>query len=903
MPTASPPLLKTKLFMPRIRPGAIQRPRLTAKLRLALERKVTLLSAPAGFGKTSLLAEWWASLGGERPHLGWVTLDEGDQDPARFWLYLLSALEGAHPGVTGEALSFLRDNPPAPIETVLLALVNALTEAPGEFLLVLDDLHRVESEPVAEGLRFLVEHLPPSLHLILLSRIDPPLPLTRLRATGDLVEVRAHDLRFTEAEAAALLGALPEVDLSPEEMRALVEKTEGWIAALQLAGLSLQGRADAHGFIATFVSSHQYLVDFLVEEILQNQTPEVQQFLLQTSVLERLSGPLCEAVTSMRGAQATLTMLEQRGLFTVALDPERQWFRYHHLFAEILRAHLQQQAPAQVAELQRKACGWFQAHGMTVEAVRAALAAGDHEESARLIEEAADELWAENQVETLRTLLGALPERLLRSRPRLMVHTIRLRLIYDANILDGEGWLIGAREALERSPLVGTPEGEALGAQLTVLEAIHARASGDVGRAVTLCQGALASFAPDERYWWPMAASVLTLIYQATGEPEAGVPLLQEGCQRSRRAQDLFMAVLQTCLLGDLHLSLGRLRDAYASYEQALVIAGEHAVRSAGWAHVGLGAVLYEWNQVEAAKVHLTKGLELGRRYAHLDTVWRAGRILTYLHQMQRDVEQAWATVDLPEISESVKANPMVRAGNLAQLAQQRLLEGELAEAALLADKMGDHLENALGATWPESLTPARVMLARGRTEAAIEFLQARLALVQAAGEVDPQIRALVLLAQAWDATGDSANAVKALEQALALAEPEGYRRVFLDEGEPLARLLQRTDRRPDWLPGARTVNRIGQAGTPEAPQVPSGQSRLTPGRQGAQPPSPVEPLTDRELETLRLAADGLSNQEIGARLFITPGTVKNHLHNIMGKLGTANRLQAINRARDLGLL
>jgi LuxR family maltose regulon positive regulatory protein len=900
-------LLKTKLFMPRMRPGALVRPRLLAQLLTGVHTKLILVSAPAGFGKTTLMAQWKDALGG-RALLGWVALDENDQDPVRFWTYVLAALDGARPGMAGEAAGLLRSTPPAPTETMLLALVNALADVSDDVFLILDDYHLIRSEEVHRGVRYLLDHLPPYLHLVLLTRTDPPLPLARFRARGDLLEIRAHDLRFQSEEAAALFGSLPGVRLSAEETAALADRTEGWVAGLQLAALSLQGREDAKGFIDAFVTGHHYLVDYLVEEVLYRQTEEIQRFLLRTSVLERLSGPLCEEVAGISGGLALLETLEQRGLFTIALDPERQWFRYHRLFADILRTHLQHLDPDLFLESNRKAAVWLQEHGMRAEAVRAALAARDFVRAADFIEAGADLFWQEGQVETLRSLLGLLPAAVLAERPVLLLQRARITLLIDADVPLGEGDLERAREALARSVLTATDEGRKIDAQIATLEALVARARGSVDRAVSLCRCALAALPNDAGLWWPLAASIYALACQETGDLGATLPTLKEAIVRSLRAHDLFMAVLQSSVQGDMELAMGLLHQAHDTYRQAILLGGEQGspVRSVGWAYAGLGVVLYEWNRVDEARRHMEHARRLGEVYGHFDTDWRASKALTNFYQAQGELGLVRANKVLTWLASAQNFNPGSRAAATAQLAYQALLEGNLAEAIRLCEQVGTQLENGLGATWPESLVPARVMLARGRHSEAVELLRRRLALVEAAQEVDAQIRTLVLLAVALAAAGERGGAVDAVKQALALGRKERYVRAFLDEGPVMLGLLQaaRADgMAPEYVEEILTsagggIGALG--GVQVAPTVvePAGVAgaRLT-----VQPLA--EPLTERELEILRMAATGMSNQEIGARVFIAAGTVKNHLHSIIGKLGVANRLQAINRARDLGLM
>ena len=410
------PLLVTKLHAPRPRAGLVSRSRLSQRLDAGATSTLMLVSAPAGFGKTTLLAEWLADTPLKRS-VAWVSLDEGDNDPVAFWRYVLAALGKAEPGVGATELALLGTPQPPPIQQVLTSLLNDL-DAPGDHIvLVLDDYHQVESREVQEAMGFLLDHLPARLHVVIASRTDPDVPLPRLRARGDLVEVRAAELRFTPAEVATYLNEAMGLQLSAEQVAALEERTEGWIAALQLAALSMQGRDDVAGFIAGFTGDDRYIVDYLAEEVLQRQPAAVRDFLLQTSVLERLNGPLCDAVTETAGGKVVLEALDRGNLFVVPLDDHRQWYRYHHLFADVLRAHLWDESPDLVAELHRRACDWFAANGEPSEAIEHAIAGGHHERAADLLERALRDLARDRQEARLRGWVERLPEEVLAARP------------------------------------------------------------------------------------------------------------------------------------------------------------------------------------------------------------------------------------------------------------------------------------------------------------------------------------------------------------------------------------------------------------------------------------------------------------------------------------------------------
>src|SRR5437660_5899366 len=416
MPT---PILATKLYIPRLRPNVVSRSRLIERLNEGLHRKLTLIAAPAGFGKTTLVSAWVA--GCDR-QVAWLSLDEGDSDPILFLMYLIAALQTIAPNIGEGVLGVLQSPQPPPPDSILTALLNDMTTIPDNFVLVLDDYHVLDAKPVDQALTYLVEHLPPQMHLVIATREDPQLPLARLRAQGQLIELRAADLRFTPSEAAEFLNQVMGLNLSAQDIAALEDRTEGWIVGLQLAALSMQGHQDVPGFIRAFAGDHRYIVDYLVEEVLQRQPEPVRSFLLQTSILDRLSGPLCDAVTGQEEGNARLEALQRGNFFVVPLDDKRHWYRYHHLFAEVLSAHLMAEQPAQVATLHRRASAWYEQHGEVSDSIRHALAAFDFGRAADLVELAVPAMARSRQEATVLGWLTALPDELVRARPVLTVH-------------------------------------------------------------------------------------------------------------------------------------------------------------------------------------------------------------------------------------------------------------------------------------------------------------------------------------------------------------------------------------------------------------------------------------------------------------------------------------------------
>jgi LuxR family maltose regulon positive regulatory protein len=602
-------LLATKLHVPRPQPGFVPRPRLVEALREGLARGRVLVCAPAGSGKTALLADW--ARGGGRP-VAWLSLDGGDSDPARFWRYVVAALDRARPGLAGR----VGPPPSRSFEGLVTALINELAADPGpdEVLLVLDDYHLVDSGPAHESVTFLLENLPPGLRMVVSGRASPPLPLARLRARGQLAELRAADLRFSPEEAAALLAGAGGPGLPGAAVAALVARTEGWAAGLQLAGLSLRGQADAAGFVAAFSGSHRFVLDYLTDEVLDGQTEQVRAFLLDTSVLERLSGALCDAVTGRAGSQAMLAGIERAGLFLVPLDEVRGWWRYHHLFADLLRARLQAEQPGRVPALHRAAAAWCEEHDLADDAVRHALAAGDAAWAARLAEQNVEDLLGRSEGATLRRWLSALPAESVRDRPRLC-----LAQAYGA----AQGFQLEALEALleeaERAFAVsgGEPYEASTGrldsvlanvpAGIAFLRASLARLRGDVALAAGYNRQALAQLGEDDRLLrsfvrWNLA--VTDWLGGRLGPAERG---LAEVLAERRAADEFFedFLAMRVCYdLGEVQRAQGNLGAALATYRQALDTAGESSQTAlTGLAHVGLAQVLYERNELTAAEI------------------------------------------------------------------------------------------------------------------------------------------------------------------------------------------------------------------------------------------------------------------------------------------------------------
>jgi LuxR family transcriptional regulator, maltose regulon positive regulatory protein len=898
------PLLATKLHVPRPRTRLVARVHLVERLQQGVERALTLISAPAGFGKTTLLAQWLAE--SDIP-VAWLSLEAEDNDPTRFLSYLIAALQTLDAQIGSTALVLLRTPQPAPPETVLALLTNELMErGGGDFALVLDDYHVITAESIQRGMTFLLEHLPPQMHLILGSRADPPLPLARLRVQGQLAEMRVADLRFGAAETSAFLQAVMGLDLEASAIATLESFTEGWIVGLQLAALSLQGRTDISAFLAAFSGSHRFVLDYLSEEVLARQPATVQQFLLHTCILERLSGPLCDAVMGQEGSQALLEALEKANLFVVALDDERRWYRYHHLFAEMLRSHLQQREPTLSPRLHRRASSWYEQHELPIEAVQHALAIPDAELAAHLIEPIALPVAFQGQVSTVLGWLNALPKALIYTRPRLCVYYARM--LTSINQLEAAEELLQQAERGVQEDLPAEQVPFILGWVFSVRAGIAAF-SGDVERAISLGRQALALLPEAEVIARAGALVTTSRAYQVSGDVTSVAEREVVAANTFiRTSNNPFATMSSTCVLARLYVLQGRLRQAAATYEQVVQVAPRPEVLRTMYTslyyYFGLGDLLREWNDLQAAERHLAQGMALVNETLSVEPVVAVlgYTALAHLQQARGHSREAFATLDaLAQLAEQRRFLPHLLAQVAAVRAELGLAQGNLAAAILWADSSGLSAEDT-DLSYPQEgayLTLARVRIAQRRSDPATPFLQDVLHMLdrlqesaEAKARMNSVLEILVLRALALEVQGDRTSALSTLERALVLAAHEGYIRLFVDKGEPILTLLRQAYARgiaPDYV--ATLLSAFGEQHPPALP-LPSPRSS-----------SLLEPLTEREREVLHLLLEGASNREIARRLTLSVNTVKRHVYNICGKLGVQSRTQAIVRARALNLV
>lgn len=916
-------LVETKMFVPQARSGAVARPRLDDQL--SAGSRLTLVSAPAGFGKTTLVGSWVARLSSTAgARVAWVSLDAADRDPEMFWTYVLTALDRSAPGAGSTGLAALGAS--LPVEAVLAAVLNELSVLPDDLVLVLDDYHLADGPPLQPGMGFLLERLPPQVHLVISTRADPALPLARMRARGELTEVRAADLRFTDPEISAFLTAATGLRLDPDDVVALGHRTEGWVASLQLAALSLRDRDDPSAFIAGFAGDDRYVVDYLVEEVLAKEPADVREFLLHTAVLDRLTGPLCDAVTGGSNGAQMLESLERRNLFVVPLDDQRRWYRYHHLFADVLQARLLQEDSGVIPELHRRASGWYADQGQPEQAVRHALAAGDGTRAADLVELALPDLRRDRREGLVRRWAAELPDDLVANRPVLAVG-LAGGLMASNDFADVDRRLHDVEQMLDQptSELIVLDPAELarVPAALDTYRAGLSLVAGDLPGAISHADDALAKAPEGDDLTRAAAAGLAGLANWAMSDIKAAhrsYTACAEGLTRADHIADVLGCSLT---LADMELALGRLRDADQTLRRALDLADSHdragaaegrgrTMRGTADMLVGLSRCAWHRNDLDEAATFLKQADELGEPLGLPQHPYRWRVALARLRAAENDYTGALELLDEAERVYVGDFSPQVHPIH-ATRARGLLAAGDVTAAADWAHQHQLAAEDDVSYLHEyEHLTLARVLLAQHLADGSGEkLLQATgllnrlLAAAEAGGRLGTVIEIEVLRARAHKTAGDEAAAVSALEHAVDLAEPDEWVRYFVDAGRALTPLLQRVSER---RPGSRFVHRLQAAlgraevpgdGSPRQPQEGG------PGT-GVEPPLPEplpDPLSDRELEVLRLLASDLDGPGIARHLVVSLNTVRTHTQHIYTKLDVNNRRSAVSRGHQLGLL
>jgi LuxR family maltose regulon positive regulatory protein len=909
-----PLLLQTKLYIPPTRPGLVSRPRLIERLNAGLPgrnrgfaRKLTLVCAPAGYGKTTLVSAWLRSV--DQPH-AWISLDEGDNDLVCFLNYLVTAFRQVD-GEIGQAVQHLLETPQLPsVEALLTELINDILTRSSSLVLVLDDYHTITESSVHEAVGFLLERQPPQMHMVVVSRQDPPLPLSRLRGRGQITEIRQSDLRFTLQEATAFLNQSMGLKLETSQVATLDTHTEGWITGLHMAALALQSRRTDGGtegvarFIDSFSGRHHFVLDYLTDEVLRHQPEPIYKFLLRTCILERMCGSLCDALVNevaqdngtFLSNQQILEYLQQANLFVMPLDDERRWYRYHRLFAELLRARLQETDPDQVAGLHLRAATWYDRNTLPAEAIHHALAVPDFDLAAEVIERAILKIptWSSISTATFMGWMAVLPDEVVHVRPWLRLFASRV-LYLTGQRAAARHALRKLEDSLREDPTL--PDAEQILRLAVSDRASYAAVRGDVQQAIQFARQVLAQLPQDDAGTRIRVTSILGLSSLRAGDVKDAERAFSEAIATAQAAGLKFAAVPLICNLADVQFVQGQLRLAIQNCEQAIQLGTVDGtpIQPVGFAHLELGKILYEQNDLPAAEQHLLKGLKLlqkGQITIGLETGYA---ILAQIRQAQGNAAGALAAID--QAMQITQGNDIARLSTLTSAYQARiwLAQDRLDLAARWAYDYW-HNDQVEYLREFEDLTLARVLLARGESTKALALLDRLLASAEAAGRLGGVIEAQALRALAQQATGDSDGALETLSCALEMAEPEGYVRVFVDAGQPMAELLRRASARGL---GGKYVNKLLGARQPSSPRpTRSGFAHPT-----LQQTALIEPLTDREIEVLLCLAEGLSNAETAQRLFISLPTVKSHTRNIYGKLGVHSRKEAVTQARELGIL
>jgi LuxR family maltose regulon positive regulatory protein len=903
-------LLATKLHIPRVRRELVARPLLVERLEAGFRRKLSLVCAPAGFGKTTLLGEYAAQC--QRP-VSWLSLDEGDNDPTRFWTYIIAALQTIATDVGETHLAMLHSSQAPLTEAFLTGLINEITERPTSCVLILDDLHVITEPQIHDGLAFLLENLPPTLHLILCSRADPPWPLARLRARGEMTELRAEDLRFTLQETTTFLNQALGLALSAEDVAALDTRTEGWIAGLQMAAISMRGRQrmqplhDLSTFIEALTGSHRFILDYLVEEVLDQQPTDIREFLLKTSILERMTAGLCDAVLGRSDSQRILRHLVRSNMFIVPLDDERRWYRYHNLFADLLRSRLDQISPDQIAFIHRRTSEWYEQRGWLAPAVHHSLAADDIQRVARLVEGNAIALVQHRELRTLIRWLGALPDEAFSSHPWLCI-ALAWVLSYAGHVDGIEPLMQRAEQGLEgvRDPA----QVRSILGRIAHLRGYVADLEGDSPRSLRLGREALEHLTEDDASLRAYALSAVGISLRKLGKLSDAAEAFAEAVALSRAAGDSHVAVMVLCRLATLQIWQGQLHQAALTCRNALSVMREHAqgegyrLPTAGYVHIQMSRVLSEWNDLDAAQRHAQQGIDLCQRWGQADILeFGYYHLAKTLYRRQdlarlREISQAFSQI--------IGALPTWFAPGATEVELMvRLASGDLESAFRLAQERGmDTLACLTLDQYFHLFTYVRLLIALGRLDEALELVSQMLDMAEATGAMGYVIELSVLKAVASQAKGDCDQASTALQRALSLAKPEGHVRLFIDEGAAMEKLLTEflEKRRPGQqaaTPGSTVEYATHLLAALEAE---ARQARRPAPSAGPLPPL-ADPLTDRELEVLRLLATELSTAAIADHLVISLHTLRTHTKRIYGKLDVHSRIQAVARAHDLGMM
>lgn len=900
------PLLMTKLLLPQARYDLVRRERLFSQLDRGVARKLTVVLAPPGFGKTTLLSTWAnVHLGGSIP-VAWVSLDEEDNDPVRFWSYLIKSVGDKLEQVDDDVLNLLGQDTPPSTEAIITTFINAIALGGQEFVLMLDDYNAISASVIHEGVSFMLEHMPPTMHLMIASRKEPPLPLARLRGTGQLVEIDTSSLRFTLEEARDFLSQIMGLDISSADAAALENRTEGWVAGLQMAAISIQNQQDISAFIQNFTGDDRNIQDYLIEEVLRTQPDDVRTFLVETSILERVNGDLCDAVTGRDDSQALLESFEKANLFIISLDNRRLWYRYHRLFLDMLRSRLEQLDTERVKKLHLRAAEWFEQNGLSDEALAHAMSAQDYQRLISLLDRAGMPLLMHGEVNLILECLEALPKDMLRARPR-------LALFYALALLRGdqthavEPILAEAEASLGENAETEEDGARNIRGALAAIRAALAVNLGEVGRSFELSRQALEYLSQDNLLLRALVARNLGDAHASKDDLDLAIGSTLDGIAMSQQTGDLFETVLGTSSLGRLYELQGRLRQAASVYREALELADREdgvSTYATALAHMGLGWILGERNRPGKGLEHTEKAIELLEKWGNIRLLVEGYIILGRIKYIMGDKRGAFQTISRSRQLARKHNFPSAYPQISGMQARFLVYEGRLPAATAWARSSGLSVDDDL-TRWPfrllrlQHVTLARVLIALGRCEKALGLLGRLLDMAEVSGRMAGVIEVLVYTSLAYNCLGRREEAAKHFNRALELAAPEGFVRTIADEGENAAQLLgitleyraKKAENRAVKLPDdfLRELFGILEINQDKGPAM-------------ARQPL-LDPLSEREIEVLKLLGDGLSNKDIGERLYVAVNTVKTHIRNIYSKLDVNSRTQAVNRAKELGFI
>ncbi len=880
------PILITKLYIPPLQPKTVMRPHLIKRLNDCKQCKLTLVSASAGFGKTTLISEWVA---GCKQPVAWLSLDEEHKDPTRFLTYFIAALQTIFTDIGVGLLDMLQSPQPPSTDFILTNLLNEITAIPDSFILVLDDYHVPDSESVNNILIFFLDNMPPLMHLVIATREDPHLPLARLRGRGQLTELRAADLRFTLSEAAGFLNRMMDLDLSTDDISLLSTRTEGWITGLQLAAISMQGNKNTTSFIESFTGSHHFILDYLIEEVLKQQSESIQSFLLHTSILDRMCGSLCDAVLlSPSGTgQKTLRYLEQSNMFITPLDNERRWYRYHHLFSELLKQRLQQKTASfledrDVAELHICASEWYENNDLNIEAFHHATLANDIDRSLRLVEGNEMPLYFRGAVGSVLNWLKSLPKSVMDNKPLLW--------ITYASVTLGFGQISGVEQYLEaaEAALEGTGQDEKtrdMTGRIASMRAILGVTQYNAETIKTQSLRALEYLSTENLSSRTTSTWTLGQAYVLLKDHPAAKKAFYETISLGKTSGNVLFTVLAKANLGSLLELENQLHSAAETYRQILQIVGNQPLPVLCDVHLGLARIFYQWNDMDSALQYAQSSIELARLFENtIDRFIVCEIFLSQLKLVTGDIDEAASL--LAETAKSVHQNNFIH--RMTELTVQQVLtlikQGKLEAAAETADK------------YELPLCQARVQLAMNLAEGSLVILEPLYRQLETGDWNDEKLKTMVLKSIALHMEGFKEKAILLLTEVLTLTERSGFIRIFVDEGVPMLSLLSETAARgimPDYTAKILTAFKNEELVSKNKPYL----HIASPGQ------SLIEPLSERELEVLGLIIEGLSNREIGERLFIALDTVKGHNRRIYGKLDVNNRTQAVKKARSLNIL